>query len=55
MRLTQNLLVFVFHQKLQFFQEEKNKEISALRQRIKELEESQHAVSSNSHVKRRRF
>ncbi|XP_015245940.1 PREDICTED: coiled-coil domain-containing protein 152 [Cyprinodon variegatus] len=45
----------VYKRKLQFFQEEKNKEISALRQRIKELEESQHAVSSNSHVKRRRF
>ncbi|KAM4719176.1 LOW QUALITY PROTEIN: coiled-coil domain-containing protein 152 [Anableps anableps] len=35
----------VFKRKLQFFQEEKNKEIAALRQRIKELEESQRAGS----------
>lgn len=37
------LMVCVFPQKLQFFQEEKNKEIVALRQRIKELEENQRA------------
>ncbi|XP_014877837.1 coiled-coil domain-containing protein 152 isoform X2 [Poecilia latipinna] len=46
----------VFKRKLQFFQEEKNKEIAALRQRIKELEESQGAVSSSSsYTKRRKF
>ncbi|XP_007542241.1 coiled-coil domain-containing protein 152 isoform X2 [Poecilia formosa] len=43
----------VFKRKLQFFQEEKNKEIAALRQRIKELEESQGAGSSST--KRRKF
>ncbi|XP_020563559.1 coiled-coil domain-containing protein 152 isoform X3 [Oryzias latipes] len=32
-------------QKLQFFQEEKNKEITALRQRIRELEENQRVCS----------
>ncbi|XP_005812498.1 coiled-coil domain-containing protein 152 [Xiphophorus maculatus] len=47
----------VFKRKLQFFQEEKNKEIAVLRQRIKELEQSQRAVSigSSSYVKRRKF
>ncbi|MED6281629.1 hypothetical protein CHARACLAT_023595, partial [Characodon lateralis] len=47
----------VFKRKLQFFQEEKNKEIASLRQRIKELEEIQRAMSvgSSSHVKRRKF
>ncbi|XP_037835282.1 coiled-coil domain-containing protein 152-like [Kryptolebias marmoratus] len=35
----------VFRRKLQFFQEEKNKEVAALRQRIKELEENQSASS----------
>ncbi|KAM6900854.1 coiled-coil domain-containing protein 152 [Lycodopsis pacificus] len=37
----------VFKRKLQFFQEEKNKEIVALRQRIKELEENQRAGGFN--------
>lgn len=39
-------------QKLHFFQEEKNREIVALRQRIKELEENQHGCSR---VKRRQL
>lgn len=39
-------------QKLHFFQEEKNREIVALRQRIKELEEHQHGCSR---VKRRQL
>ncbi|XP_030005840.1 coiled-coil domain-containing protein 152 [Sphaeramia orbicularis] len=38
----------VFKRKLQFFQEEKNKEIVALRQRIKELEESQRGAGGAS-------
>ena len=43
-------------QKLQFFQEEKNKEIAALRQRIRELEENQHAaVFNDSRLKRRKI
>lgn len=43
-------------QKLQFLQEEKNKEISSLRQRIKDLEEKQHTCSDNdSRLKRRKF
>ncbi|XP_031711336.1 coiled-coil domain-containing protein 152 [Anarrhichthys ocellatus] len=42
-----SLFVFVCPQKLQFFQEEKNKEIVALRQRIKELEENQRAGGFN--------
>ncbi|XP_041816612.1 coiled-coil domain-containing protein 152-like [Chelmon rostratus] len=46
----------VFKRKLQFFQEEKNKEIVALRQRIKELEENQRASGLNdSHRKKRRI
>ncbi|MEQ2194733.1 hypothetical protein XENOCAPTIV_002157 [Xenoophorus captivus] len=47
----------VFKRKLQFFQEEKNKEIASLRQRIKELEEIQRTmnVGCSSHVKRRKF
>ncbi|KAF1377249.1 hypothetical protein PFLUV_G00198720 [Perca fluviatilis] len=46
----------VFKRKLQFFQEEKNKEIVALRQRIKELEESQRAGSfSDSRLKKRKI
>ncbi|XP_039856870.1 coiled-coil domain-containing protein 152-like isoform X1 [Simochromis diagramma] len=40
-----NLPQSIFKRKLQFFQEEKNKEIFALRQRIKELEENQRASS----------
>ncbi|KAF7217682.1 transcript variant X2 [Nothobranchius furzeri] len=44
----------VFKRKLQYFQEEKNKEISALRQRIRELEASQRA-SSLSDSKRRKM
>ncbi|XP_031133453.1 coiled-coil domain-containing protein 152 isoform X2 [Sander lucioperca] len=46
----------VFKRKLQFFQEEKNKEIVALRQRIKELEESQRAGNfSDSRLKKRKI
>ncbi|CAI5666337.1 unnamed protein product [Oreochromis niloticus] len=46
----------VFKRKLQFFQEEKNKEIFALRQRIKELEENQRASSIlESRPKRRKI
>ncbi|KAE8284819.1 Coiled-coil domain-containing protein 152 [Larimichthys crocea] len=46
----------VFKRKLQFLQEEKNKEISSLRQRIKDLEEKQHTCSDNdSRLKRRKF
>ncbi|XP_053195671.1 coiled-coil domain-containing protein 152-like [Scomber japonicus] len=37
----------VFKRKLQYFQEEKNKEIVALRQRVKELEESQRVGGLN--------
>ncbi|XP_075311441.1 coiled-coil domain-containing protein 152 [Odontesthes bonariensis] len=47
-----------FHipQKLQFFQEEKNKEIGALRQRIRELEEHQRASSlADGRLKRRKM
>uniref|UniRef100_A0A1A8CSK7 Coiled-coil domain containing 152 n=1 Tax=Nothobranchius kadleci TaxID=1051664 RepID=A0A1A8CSK7_NOTKA len=44
----------VFKRKLQYFQEEKNKEILALRQRIRELETSQRA-SSLSDSKRRKM
>ncbi|XP_068588591.1 coiled-coil domain-containing protein 152 [Cebidichthys violaceus] len=46
----------VFKRKLQFFQEEKNKEIVALRQRIKELEENQRAGGCNdSRLKKRKI
>ncbi|XP_008302786.1 coiled-coil domain-containing protein 152 [Stegastes partitus] len=46
----------VFKRKLQFFQEEKNKEIAALRQRITELEESQRVGSfADGRLKRRKF
>ncbi|XP_024137897.1 coiled-coil domain-containing protein 152 [Oryzias melastigma] len=41
----------VFKRKLQFFQEEKNKEVTALRQRIRELEENQRVCS----LKRRKL
>ncbi|XP_023132219.1 coiled-coil domain-containing protein 152 [Amphiprion ocellaris] len=44
----------VFKRKLQFFQEEKNKEILALRQRIKELEENQRSLT-DGRLKRRKF
>ncbi|XP_056258744.1 coiled-coil domain-containing protein 152-like [Seriola aureovittata] len=44
----------VFKRKLQFFQEEKNKEIVALRQRIKELEENQRACGLNDNRLKRR-
>ncbi|XP_049908279.1 coiled-coil domain-containing protein 152-like isoform X1 [Epinephelus moara] len=51
-----NLPQSVFKRKLQFFQEEKNKEIVALRQRIKELEENQRASGlSDSRLKRRKM
>ncbi|KAM9338388.1 coiled-coil domain-containing protein 152 [Symphorus nematophorus] len=50
------LLQSVFKRKLQFFQEEKNKEIVALRQRIKELEENQRACGLNDvRLKRRKI
>ncbi|KAK5851684.1 hypothetical protein PBY51_023220 [Eleginops maclovinus] len=46
----------VYKRKLQFFQEEKNKEIAALRQRIKELEENQRvSVFSDSRLKKRKI
>ncbi|XP_034048416.1 coiled-coil domain-containing protein 152-like [Thalassophryne amazonica] len=46
----------VFRRKLQFFQEEKNKEIVALRQRIKELEENQRVNSlSDNRLKKRKI
>ncbi|XP_035523485.1 coiled-coil domain-containing protein 152-like [Morone saxatilis] len=46
----------VFKRKLQFFQEEKNKEIVALRQRIKELEENQRPCGfSDGRLKRRKI
>ncbi|XP_013881422.1 coiled-coil domain-containing protein 152 [Austrofundulus limnaeus] len=48
----------VFKRKLHFFQEEKNKEISALRQRIKELEESRRSAAagpSDHHPKGRKL
>ncbi|XP_034066699.1 coiled-coil domain-containing protein 152-like [Gymnodraco acuticeps] len=46
----------VFKRKLQFFQEEKNKEIAVLRQRIKELEENQRvSVFSDSRLKKRKI
>ncbi|XP_044030080.1 coiled-coil domain-containing protein 152-like [Siniperca chuatsi] len=46
----------VFKRKLQFFQEEKNKEIVVLRQRIKELEENQRASClKNSRLKKRKI
>ncbi|KAM7369334.1 hypothetical protein PAMP_013609 [Pampus punctatissimus] len=46
----------VFKRKLQYFQEEKNKEIVALRQRIKELEDSQRVSGLNdSCVKKRKI
>ncbi|KAM4528213.1 coiled-coil domain-containing protein 152 [Odontesthes bonariensis] len=46
----------VYKRKLQFFQEEKNKEIGALRQRIRELEEHQRASSlADGRLKRRKM
>ncbi|KAM7393263.1 hypothetical protein PAMA_008085 [Pampus argenteus] len=46
----------VFKRKLQYFQEEKNKEIVALRQRIRELEDSQRVSGLNdSCVKKRKI
>lgn len=51
-----NLPQSVFKRKLQFFQEEKNKEIFALSQRIKELEDNQRASSIlDSRPKRRKI
>ncbi|XP_070706331.1 coiled-coil domain-containing protein 152 [Pempheris klunzingeri] len=44
----------VFKRKLQFFQEEKNREIGALRQRIKELEEIQRACGLNESRQKKR-
>ncbi|CAG5867190.1 coiled-coil domain-containing protein 152 [Menidia menidia] len=50
-----NLPHSVYKKKLQFFQEEKSKEIGALRQRIRELEEHQRANSlCDSRLKRRK-
>ncbi|KAK1883828.1 Coiled-coil domain containing protein 152 [Dissostichus eleginoides] len=46
----------VFKRKLQFFQEEKNKEIAVLRQRIKALEENQRvSVFRDSRLKKRKI
>ncbi|KAK2818868.1 hypothetical protein Q5P01_024429 [Channa striata] len=46
----------IFKRKLQFIQEEKNKEVLALRQRIKELEENQRVGShDNSRLKKRKI
>ncbi|XP_068609453.1 coiled-coil domain-containing protein 152 [Brachionichthys hirsutus] len=44
----------VYKRKLQFFQEEKNKEIVSLRQRIKDLEESQRVTGVSERLKKRR-
>ncbi|KAM6975848.1 uncharacterized protein ccdc152 [Tautogolabrus adspersus] len=44
----------VFKRKLQFFQEEKNREIEVLRHRIKELEENQHVGGHNVNPLKRR-
>ncbi|XP_040013649.1 coiled-coil domain-containing protein 152-like isoform X2 [Xiphias gladius] len=44
----------VFKRKLQFFQEEKNREIAALRHTIKELEENQRASGTNDNRLKRR-
>uniref|UniRef100_UPI0037E7DC1D coiled-coil domain-containing protein 152 n=1 Tax=Semicossyphus pulcher TaxID=241346 RepID=UPI0037E7DC1D len=44
----------VFKRKLQFFQEEKNREIEALRHRIKELEENQHVGGYNVNCLKKR-
>lgn len=41
-------------QKLQFLQEEKNKEIEALRQRVKELEQQSLRTFSESRLKRKK-
>lgn len=49
------VLDYLCPQKLQFFQEEKNREIEALRQRITELEENQRAGGlGDNRLKRRR-
>ncbi|XP_030623890.1 coiled-coil domain-containing protein 152 [Chanos chanos] len=45
----------VFKRKLQFIQEEKNKEIEALRQRVKELEQQALNGLASSHSKRRKI
>ncbi|XP_028319327.1 coiled-coil domain-containing protein 152 [Gouania willdenowi] len=48
----------VFKKKLQFLQEEKNKEIGALRQRIRELEENQvttMSLNTSNRLKRRKL
>lgn len=42
-------------QKLQFLQEEKNKEVEALRQRVKELEQQSLRTFSEPHLKRRKI
>ncbi|XP_060791913.1 coiled-coil domain-containing protein 152-like [Neoarius graeffei] len=45
----------IFKRKLQFFQEEKNKEIEALRQRVKELEQQILCAFSEARLKRRKI
>uniref|UniRef100_A0A3B1IVG3 Coiled-coil domain containing 152 n=1 Tax=Astyanax mexicanus TaxID=7994 RepID=A0A3B1IVG3_ASTMX len=45
----------IFKRKLQFLQEEKNKEIEALRQRVKELEQQNLHSLSESRLKRRKI
>ncbi|XP_072517353.1 coiled-coil domain-containing protein 152 [Salminus brasiliensis] len=45
----------IFKRKLQFLQEEKNKEIEALRQRVKELEQQNLQGLSESRLKRRKM
>ncbi|GAA6101642.1 coiled-coil domain-containing protein 152 [Tachysurus ichikawai] len=44
-----------FKRKLQFLQEEKNKEVEALRQRVKELEQQSLRTFSEPHLKRRKI
>ncbi|XP_069015373.1 coiled-coil domain-containing protein 152 [Embiotoca jacksoni] len=55
-RGSEHLQQSIFKRKLQFFQEEKNKEIADLRQRIRELEEVQRSGSViESRLKRRKL
>ncbi|XP_053504828.1 coiled-coil domain-containing protein 152-like [Ictalurus furcatus] len=45
----------IFKRKLQFLQEQKEKEIEALHQRVKELEQQSLCTSSESRLKRRKI
>ncbi|XP_076139528.1 coiled-coil domain-containing protein 152 [Alosa pseudoharengus] len=45
----------IFKRKLQFMQEEKNREIEALRQKVKELEQQQFTSFAESRLKRRKM